>query len=118
MTPIINPIFFWLIDTGGNLRIAFGTIAIAFPLAWGIIKLIEWLDFDFDLKSKRSITWMLIFGIISGILWALVPSPDTCYKMLAASLITPDNLNSVIGTGKDIVNYIVESATEILSMGG
>lgn len=114
MTPIINPIFFWLIDTGGNLRMAFGAIAITFLLAWGIFKLVEL----FDYKSEHSITWMLIFGIVSGILWALVPSPDTCYKMLAASLITPDNLNSVIGTGKDIVNYIVESATEILSMGG
>ena len=116
MTPIVNPIFFWLIDTGGNLRIALGAIAIVFLLAWGITKLVELLEFDYELK--HSITWMLIFGIVSGILWALVPSPDTCYKMLAASLITPDNLNSVIGTGKDIVNYIVESATEILSMGG
>lgn len=116
MTPIVNPIFFWLIDTGGNLRIAFGTIAIVFLLAWGITKLVELLEFDY--QPKHSITWVLILGIVSGILWALVPSPDTCYKMLAASLITPDNLNSVIGTGKDIVNYIVESATEILSMGG
>lgn len=116
MTPIVNPIFFWLIDTGGNLRITFCIISMAFLIAWGIIKLIEFLEFDFELR--HSITWMLIFGIISVILWALIPSPDTCYKMLAASLITPDNLNSVIGTGKDIVNYIVESATEILSMGG
>ena len=77
MTPIVNPIFFWLID--------------------------------FD-DSGRSITWMLIIGIISGILWAMIPSANTCY--------TPDNLNSIVGTGKDIINYIVESATEILSMGG
>lgn len=45
MTPIVNPIFFWLID--------------------------------FD-DSGRSITWMLI----SGILWAMIPSANTCYKML------------------------------------
>ena len=49
MTPIVNPIFFWLID--------------------------------FD-DSGRSITWMLIIGIISGILWAMIPSANTCYKML------------------------------------
>lgn len=115
MTPIVNPIFFWLIDAGSNLRITFGILAIVFFGVWGGIKFFELLDFG---DSERSITWMLIIGIISGILWALIPSSDTCYKMLAASLITPDNLNSVIGTGKDIVNYIVESATEILSMGG
>lgn len=115
MTPIVNPIFFWLIDTGSNLRTTFGMLAIVFFGVWSGIKFFELLDID---DSECSITWMLIIGIISGILWVLIPSSDTCYKMLAASLITPDNLNSVIGTGKDIVNYIVESATEILSMGG
>ena len=116
MTPIVNPIFFWLIDTGGNLRIAFGVMAFVFLFAWGAIELADLLDSYFELK--HSITWVFIIGIISAILWALIPGPETCYKMRAASLITPDNLNSIIGTGKDIVNYIVKSATEILSMGG
>lgn len=115
MTPIVNPIFFWLIDADSNLRITFGILAIVFFGVWGGIKFFELLDFG---DSERSITWMLIIGIISGILWAMIPSANTCYKMLAASLITPDNLNSIVGTGKDIINYIVESATEILSMGG
>lgn len=35
MTPIVNPIFFWLIDAGSNLRITFGIFAIVF-LAFGV----------------------------------------------------------------------------------
>lgn len=116
MIPIVNPIFFWLIDTGGNLRITFGILAIVFLGIWGGIKFFELMDCYSD--SEHSATWMLIIGIILAILWAMIPSANTCYKMLAASLITPDNLNSIVGTGKDIINYIVESATEILSMGG
>ena len=44
----------------------------------------------------------------------LIPSREVSYQMLAASLITRENIEYVAKTGKNIVDYICEFAGIIL----
>lgn len=46
-------------------------------------------------------------------MYCAVPSETTCYKMMAAQVVTPNNISTVGKTGEDIINYIVESVKEI-----
>lgn len=46
-------------------------------------------------------------------MYCAIPSETTCYKMMAAQVVTPDNISTVGKTSEDIINYIVESVKEI-----
>ena len=55
----------------------------------------------------------LIIGLIVGTIGIFVPSENTCYKMLAASLITPDNIEVVKDGTQELVDYIIDVADQI-----
>ena len=44
----------------------------------------------------------------------LLPSKETSYKILAASMVTPNNIAAVGETAEDIIDYIVESVDTLL----
>lgn len=56
---------------------------------------------------------IVILPITAGILYCAIPSETTCYKMMAAQVVTPDNISTVGKTSEDIINYIVKSVKEI-----
>lgn len=120
MKPIISPIWFYLVnlfDKVGTLAMALiiGGIILIAILAILIIIVETEGEFDDDERKrwygylKRSI----ITVIAAGILYCAVPSEATCYKMMAAQVVTPDNISTVGKTSEDIINYIVESVKEI-----
>lgn len=118
MEPIINPLFFYLINLADNLRttagiLILGGIAIIFAATlWGMID-------GFTKCAHTLIKAFIIIVCISIVITIFVPSQETCYQMFVASLATPDNLNWVADTGKSIADYIVESAAEIVgAIGG
>lgn len=98
---IINPIWFYLIGMAGTLQVVM-TFIVIFIVASGIMIV---LDKGFSKESKK----LCVIGSILAVLLCLIPSEETCYQMMAASLITKDNIEYVTETGKDIVDYIIES---------
>ena len=42
-----------------------------------------------------------------------MPSEKACYQMIAATIVTPDNITTVGNTATDIVDYIVDSVAQI-----
>lgn len=73
-------------------------------------------DFESEEERKRSYGYLkkcIITLIAAGVLYCAIPSETTCYKMMAAQVVTPDNISTVGKTGEDIINYIVESVKEI-----
>ena len=73
-------------------------------------------DFESEEGRRRTYGYLkkcIITLIAAGVLYCAVPSETTCYRMMAAQVVTPDNIATVGKTGEDIINYIVESVKEI-----
>ena len=60
---------------------------------------------------KKSIIWV----VVSGLLFAVVPSKDTMYVMLTLNNVTTDNIQAIGKTGKDVVDYITDQIDKILN---
>ena len=121
MKPIISPIWFYLVNLFSKIgdfamALIIGGIILAGILTLMII-IIE-TEGDFESEEER-IRWYgylkkgIITIIAAGVLYCAVPSETTCYRMMAAQVVTPDNIATVGKTGEDIINYIVESVNEI-----
>ena len=110
--PIVNPIWFYLADTIPNVR--YVLIAVGFCL---FILSIGQID------SNKVFRKFIIGGFLSLIVGALIPSQETLYKMVAAKMITPNNIqtvsdyvndtatnvsNNLTNAIKDIMNYSVD----------
>ena len=114
MNPIINPLFFYFISVTGVLRclLLFGGFGICGILVFeGFICCV-----DYDIEEVfKCFKKPVIIGLIVGTIGVFVPSENTCYKMLAASLITPDNIEIVKDGTQDLVDYIIDVADQITS---
>lgn len=121
MKPIISPIWFYLV----NLFSKVGDFAMALIIG-GIILIILFAiclfivesegDFESEEERRRCYGYLkkgIITIIAVGVLYCAVPSETTCYKMMAAQVVTSDNIATAGKAGEDIINYIVESVKEI-----
>ena len=114
MKPIINPWLFYLIDKAE---------AISEPLL--IIGILGWIGFiglfivgaigDEDSeKLFKQLKIPRILITIGLIIAMLLPSKETSYKILAAYMVTPNNITVVGETTENIIDYIVESVDTLL----
>lgn len=93
--PIVNPIWFYFADTIPNVRY----ILIAVSVALFIISIGQ-------IDNNKVFRKFIIGGFLSLIVGALIPSQETLYKMVAAKMITPNNI-------KIVNDYINDTATDI-----
>lgn len=112
MNPIINPLFFYFISVTGVLRLL---LLIGGFGAAGVIIFVGFICcVDYDAGDMfKFLKKPLIIGLIVGTIGVFVPSENTCYKMLAASLITPDNIEVVKDGTQELVDYIIDVADQI-----
>ena len=111
-TPIINPVWFYLADTIPNIRYVF--IAVGFCL---FILSIGQID------NNKVFRKIVVSGFLALVVGAIIPSQETLYKMVAAKMITPNNIqtvsdyvndtatnvsNNLTDAIKDIINYSVD----------
>lgn len=114
MKPIINPWLFYLIDKAEDITTPLILIGICFWVATIVIYFPaddneEWAVHF--LNKTKLIRILLTIGLIVA---TLLPSKETSYKMLAASMVTPNNITAVGETAEDIIDYIVESVDTLL----
>ena len=93
--PIVNPIWFYLADTIPNIRYVF--IAVGFCL---FILSIGQID------NNKVFRKIVVSGFLALVVGAIIPSQETIYKMVAAKMITPNNI-------KTVSNYVNDTATDI-----
>lgn len=121
MKPIISPIWFYLVNLFskvGDFVMALIIGGIILIVLFAVCLFIVETEGDFESEEERRRCYgYLKKGIITiiavGVLYCAVPSETTCYKMMAAQVVTSDNIATVGKTGEDIINYIVESVKEI-----
>lgn len=93
--PIVNPIWFYLADTIPNVR--YVLIAVSFAL---FIISVGQID------NNKVFRKFIIGGFLSLIVGVLIPSQETLYKMVAAKMITPNNI-------KIVTDYVNDTATNV-----
>lgn len=125
MEPIVNPLWFYLINTFDGLRnfffvtggigaVVIAIIAIAELMVWGDsggYNEKEVNSFKNRIKKYKSVFILSLAFIFIGV---LLPNEKTCYEMIAAQIITPDNLNVAGDAAKSVVDYVVQSAEAII----
>ena len=115
MKPIINPLWFYLANIvenfGGLLLVIAGFSGAIFTglLFCGMIGC-----FEIDEKYAKILKRLLITCIITSVLTNLCPTKDTCYQMMTATMITPNNITAVGDAATDVVDYIIESVDTLL----
>lgn len=119
MAPIINPLWFYLIGISENIACTFwivGGLLITAGVIIGIVLLCEGWDMNEDIVKKllKVFKKAIIIGGLLVTVGNLIPSKDTCYKMMTAALVTPNNITAVGEAATDVVDYIVDSVDQLL----
>ena len=116
MKPIINPWMFYIVDCLDGLKML---CILAVPLLVFVIGYITFTIDDFgrgkekELKSaRRTRKIVILFSILLLIVIPFIPSKETCYKMMVASQITDNNIQTAEDTIKNSVDYIFEKINE------
>ena len=123
MKPIINPIWFYLIgiiedvdfflEFGGFMMTIAGVAAIVIPF----VAVASNEQEEKLLNSLKKFTKLLYIGIFCIILGVLTPRQEACYQIMAASVVTPDNIEIVGDKTTDVIDYIVDSVDQLLEKG-
>lgn len=126
MKPIISPWLVYLIDLFDNLKgllivalILLGIAAVVLSIIWFFSS----MDYEQDEKPdeelivackkhlKKSVIWLCV----SGLLFTVIPSKDTMYKMIVLENVTTDNIQTIGKTGKDVVDYITDQIDKVVN---
>lgn len=57
----------------------------------------------------------MIVSIVSAIVLVVVPGTETIYTMAVVNEITPDNIQAIGKTGKDVVDYITDQIDKVVN---
>lgn len=106
MKPIISP---WIIYFASRAD-ALGTLFLIVAIVAFAVCLIR-----FDDLTKNGFKLFISIGIISVILTVLTPTTETVYTMIVANEITPDSIQAIGKTGKDVVDYITDQIDKVVN---
>lgn len=117
---IINPFWFYLIGIANSLGVflaVIGGVSCIFYFIFVIYCFASLVDKSLNKENLKDMKRFLKRGIItcaiSITMACLIPSEKTCYQMLVASLCTKENIEYLKETGKDLVDYIIETANTL-----
>lgn len=119
MKPIINPWIMYVIGLVNNISYIFTAViiflffAIIIVVILGLVQFVENYDnFDEFLEEYHTaVKWFkrgCITLIVAGIVIIFMPSEKTLYSMVVLDNVTPNNIEAVGNTGKDVVDYIFD----------
>lgn len=101
--PIVNPIWFYLADTIPNIRYVF--IAVGFCL---FILSIGQID------NNKVFRKIVVSGFLALVVGAIIPSQETLYKMVAAKMITLNNIQTVSDYVNDTATNVSDNLTDAI----
>lgn len=101
--PVINPVWFYFADTIPNIR--YVLIAVVFGL---FILSIGQID------NNKAFRKIVAGGFLALVIDALIPSQETLYKMIAAKMITPNNIQSVSDYVSDTATNVSDNLTDAI----
>jgi len=109
--PIINPWIILLIDKIGDIDIL-ANIGFCLSLVTFLLSIIVWWIYDGRHEAKQKalkvMRWCVILVSVFGAACLIVPSKMTCYKMLAASYVTPANIQVTTDKAIELIDRVAE----------
>lgn len=109
MKPIISPWLIYFASRADSLKILAGCILLCCIIAICIAFM------DGELTHKSFMKKCTIVFIISAVALAIIPSTETIYTMAVVNEITPDNIQTIGKTGKDVVDYITDQIDKVVN---
>lgn len=112
MNPIVNPIYFYLANVGDTIQILAGIVMAVTAIIMIGVFIDICTDESIGKKSQRkarALKALAVICIASTALKIFVPSSQTVYQMIAASVITPDNINMTQENIVDFINHIAKA---------
>ena len=106
MTPVISPTWFYIAEICYNLNIV--CMLGIFGCSLLILGLIVDRNID-NVKTIRKLTVALML-LIAGVVF--IPSNETIYKMMSASVVTQDNINEAQENPIDFINKVSEAIAQ------
>lgn len=119
MTYIIHPIIFYLIGLITKANAAFSFLMFG---VFGLVVILVFIaaltnecyeGFKESLKDFKVKTFLTI-GFITMFLGIFIPEPKTAYYMLAASVVTEENVKGVAENTTEIITELVEGISDAL----
>ena len=110
MKPIINPLYIYLISVISTLETVLTFIIVFAGVAIIMAGMLYSIEEITKKNGKRILKTATITFIISLLICIFIPDENTCYKMMAASIVTPDNIETV----KDETIKTIEEIANIL----
>ena len=120
MNSIINPWVFYWIGIVNNIRTLLIVILTVLVVGGAVMFMCTMSDVD-DHSSKdenvakevKICIKVAIATFVVAVLVCVIPSEDTCYKMLAADMFTQDNINNATEYVTDVIDYAVDKVKEM-----
>lgn len=66
-------------------------------------------------KFRKTISKLIIGCVVMTIITIMTPNTETIYTMVVVNEITPDNIQAVGKTGKDVVDYITDQIDKVIN---
>lgn len=108
MKPIISPWLIYFASRADNLTTFFGVIAgICSIIAMGAF-FAGLAGYDEPFKFRKTISKSIIGCVVMTIITIMTPNTETIYTIAVVNEITPDNIQTIGKTGKDVVDYITD----------
>lgn len=105
MEPIIDPIWFYLADVCRSLSVV-STVFFFTLLAMIMGQYVH---------NQKFHKGMLIAIVIVGVVNCIIPSHNTVMKMIAASIVTPNNIKAMEG---DMIEFVIKIAEAVANARG
>ena len=122
MKPIISPWVIYLIDLVNKFQgiinaalCVLGFVIVGLGIMWLLFSMEYDQDDSIIVTCKKYLKKSIIWFVVSGLLFAVVPSKDTMYVMLTLDNVTTDNIQAIGKTGKDVVDYITDQIDKIVN---
>lgn len=115
MKPIISPWLIYFASRADNLTTFFGVIAgICSIIAMGAF-FAGLAGYDEPFKFRKTIIKSIIGCVVMTIITIMTPNTETIYTMAVVNEITPDNIQTIGKTGKDVVDYIIDQIDKVVN---
>lgn len=115
MKPIISPWLIYFASRADSLKILAGCILVCCIIAICIAYMEGDIDYGSVLTHKSFMKKCAIVSVISAVTLVITPSTETIYTMAVVNEITPDNIQAVGKTGKDVVDYITDQIDKVVN---
>ena len=115
MKPIISPWLIYFSSRADNLVTFLGVIAgICGSIAIGAF-FAGLVGYNEPFKFKKTISKSIIGCVVMTIITIMTPNTETIYTMAVVNEITPDNIQAIGKTGKDVVDYITGQIDKVVN---